>query len=104
MNVGKALIFATLIAGGSLVAGATDQTKPVVMGVITPPLPKKIEADGRTILIRARDGKPTLFTIKTKDGEVLAKKTTLDDLQRKNPALAHFVRHALTVYRTAANP
>jgi hypothetical protein len=104
MNVGKALITATLIAGGSLVAGATDQTKPVVIGIVTPQLPKKIEAGGRTIFIKAREGKPTLFTIKTKDGEVLAKKATLDELQRKDPALAHFVRHSLTVYRTTANP
>lgn len=104
MNVGKVLIFATLIAGGSLIAGATEQTKPVVMGIVVPPLPKKIEAGSRTIYIKARDKKPTLFTVKTSDGEVLAKKATLDELQRKDPVLAHFVRHALTVYRTTTNP
>lgn len=104
MNVGKAFITAMLITGGSLVAGATDQTKPAVMGIVTPPLPKQIETQGRTIYIKARDGKPTRFTVKTKDGEVLAKKATLDELQQKDPTLAHFVRHALTVYRTTTRP
>lgn len=101
MNVGKALITAVLVAGGSFVAGAADQTKPVVMGVITRPVPKQIETQGRIIYIKAREGKPTLFTIKTRGGKVLAKKATIDDLQRKDPALAHFVRRALTVHRTA---
>ena len=103
MNVGKALITAALVAGGSPIAGATDQTKPVVIGIITPPLPKQIEAAGRIIYIKAREGKPTRFTIETKDGKRLARNVTLDELQRKDPALAHFVRHALTVYRTTAH-
>jgi hypothetical protein len=100
MNVGKALITAALVAGGGLVAGATDQTKPAVMGLVTRPLPKQIETQGRIIYIKAREGKPTRFTVKTRDGKVLAKKATLDELQHKDPALAHFVRHALTVHRT----
>jgi hypothetical protein len=104
MNVGKALVTAMLIAGGSLVAGGADQTKPAVMGIVTRPLPDEIETQGRIISIKARDGQPTRFTVKTKDGTVLAKKATLDELQRNDPALAHFVRHALTVHRTTTHP
>jgi hypothetical protein len=104
MNVGKALITAALVASGSFVAGALDRTTPDVVGIVPRPLPKQIEAGGRIIYIKAREGKPTRYTVKTRDGRVLAKKATLDELQRKDPVLAHFVRHALTVYRTTTHP
>jgi hypothetical protein len=100
MNVGKAILFTFLLSAAGTV-NAAEQLPPKTMGLIEAPLPRQIQTGNRTIYLYAREGKPTRFTVKTADGEVLAKKATLDDLQRKDPALASFIRNALHRFRAA---
>lgn len=103
MIICKAFITAAfIVVTGSSFALAGGQNLSRQMGIVSAPLPKQIVAQGQTIYIKARAGQPTRFTVRAKDRKVLAKNLTLDELQRKDPALAGFVRRSLTVFRTHA--
>jgi hypothetical protein len=78
----KVILAAALIPTG-LPAG--EANRPAVLG--------HLETQGRVVTIFAGE-KPT-YTVKTKDGTILAERVASDQLQQKDPALAKFLREAL---------
>lgn len=86
----KAVLLAALIPTGVL---AGDAKSPAVLG--------HLETQNRVITIFAGE-KPT-YTVKTKDGKVLAERITPDQLQKKDPELAKFLREALAPNRGVAD-
>ena len=86
----KAIVLALLIPVGAL---AGDTKSPAVLG--------HLETQNRVITIFAGE-KPT-YTIKTKAGKVLAEHVTQDQLQKKDPVLAKFLREALAPNRGVAD-
>ena len=95
---------AGLLLFGSVPATPAVEGLPTKIGIIDAPMPKIIRSQGRTVLIKSHPSRPARFTVKAPDGKVLAKNATLDDLQRRDPALAHFVRDVIATHRRQTAP